>query len=101
MFLSNSTANIVDSVVINNGGAAYGGIYVARTTLVRVEGVTFAHNGQPVPRTNRDDRYGIWLAGPETRMYTDDAVNVYDLSRGQKLPLADAPEGPFLTGAPS
>ena len=105
LVFSNSTANIVDSVVTNNGDLSfplpYGGMYVIRASLVRTEGVMFSYNGQADPFTTEDVRYGVWLKGPETRMYTDDAVNVLDASRGQKLPLADAPEGPFLTGPPA
>lgn len=65
--------------------------------LMRAEAVTFVNNGDESDYTPEDDRYGVWLLGPKTRLYTDDPVNVEDTSRGDVQPLADAPAGPFLT----
>ena len=97
-----STANIIDTVISSNGDNSFvGGIYVIRAGLVRAEGTSFEFNGVQEVTTPIDDRYGAWIVGPETRLYTDDPVNVYDSSRGQKLPLADAPDRPFLTGPPA
>ena len=100
--VTESTANIIDTVISSNGDNSFvGGIFVTRAGLMRAEGTTFEYNGVQDATTAIDDRYGAWMFGVETRLYTDDPVNVYDSSRGQKLPLADAPDGPFLTGPPT
>ena len=101
--LSNGTANVVDSVISNSGNtinSPSGGIDVQRAGLVRAEGVTFAYNGRPPVGDEPDNRYGVRVAGVETRLYTDDPVFVDADSRGQKLTLFEAPDGPFLTGPP-
>ena len=100
--MSGSTANIVDSVISSNGDRSFaGGIYVTRAGLVRAEGTTFEFNGVKDVSLPFNSRSGAFIVGQATRLYTDDPVNIHDVSRGQKLPLADAPDGPFLSGPPA
>ena len=101
MTLFVGTTSLVDSETSSNGKPNGGGILVREAGQVRSENVAFAYNGVDDSDLTGDQRYGVYLFAPETRLYTDDAVNLLDYSCGQKLPLAAAPEGPFLTGPPA
>jgi hypothetical protein len=114
MSLRESTATLIDCDIINSGDNSFssgddllserglfsGGVSFFGAALCRAEGTTFAYNGAEGDGISSADRYGAWLAGPETRLYTDEPVNIKDSSRGELLPLDAAPEGPFLTGPP-